>query len=371
MTGIPSGVLKIMDTVKRHGGEVYAVGGCVRDLLLGREIHDWDLCGSLLPEKVTEIFPHTVPTGIRHGTVTVILDGTPYELTTFRSDGSYSDHRKPDSVSFSSELKEDLARRDFTVNAMAMDASGSIIDLFGGREDLKKGILRCVGDPEKRFMEDALRIFRAVRFSAQLSFEISEETRRAMERCKPYCKYLSAERIREETEKILLSPHPESIGELSDVLHRFGWSGKADYTALSELPPEREIRIAGLLRLEPEADLRAMRFENRTIRICTAAIRCERLTDAVSVKRMIFLYGEAAARTAAFLQGEIARFRSVIESEDCIRMQELAVCGNDFPTVTGKALGILLNDLLAYVWEHPDANKKEELLHIAKKRFSF
>ena len=176
---------EVLDTLQRAGFEAWYVGGCVRDTLLGRPIHDWDVTTSALPEQVLALFPRTVPTGLQHGTVTVLSDSGPVEVTTYRADGDYHDGRHPDGVRFVRSLREDTARRDFTVNAMAMDQRGNIRDFYGGRADLAAGILRCVGAPERRFREDALRMLRACRFAAQLGFAIEPETWAALLRCEP------------------------------------------------------------------------------------------------------------------------------------------------------------------------------------------
>ena len=165
ISNLPNQILNVLSSA---GYEAYYVGGCVRDTILGRPVHDWDVTTSALPEQVMACFDHCVPTGLKHGTVTVLLDGLSAEVTTFRTDGSYRDGRRPENVTFVRSLREDLARRDFTINAMAMDACGEITDLYGGREDLAQCVIRCVGDPEQRFREDALRMLRALRFSAQL-----------------------------------------------------------------------------------------------------------------------------------------------------------------------------------------------------------
>ena len=196
------------------GYEAYPVGGCVRDLLLGRTPPDWDVTTSALPEQVMALFPGAVPTGLRHGTVTLPTRGGPVEVTTFRTEGGYADGRHPDAVSFRATLREDLARRDFTVNAMALDRDGTVIDPFGGRADLAARLLRCVGDPALRFREDALRMFRAVRFSAQLDFALCDDLPPAIRANAGRASALSAERVHGELEAILLSPRPAKPGPL-------------------------------------------------------------------------------------------------------------------------------------------------------------
>ncbi|SHM52829.1 CCA tRNA nucleotidyltransferase [Ruminococcus flavefaciens] len=196
---------QILSELESCGFEAYMVGGCVRDGIMGRECHDIDITTNALPQQMLEVFRdyRVIPTGIKHGTVTVLCGGVPFEITTYRIDGEYTDHRRPDKVEFTSDITADLARRDFTVNAIAMDKNGSIIDPFGGKNDIEAGIIRCVGEPEKRFTEDALRIMRAVRFSSQLGFEIDENTAAAVHRMKDDLKKISRERIREELDKLI------------------------------------------------------------------------------------------------------------------------------------------------------------------------
>ena len=218
---LPREVLEILRRLNERGYEAYAVGGCVRDQLLGRTPDDWDLTTSARPEQVMELFaPHCIPTGLQHGTVTVRQDHRSFEVTTFRTDGVYSDHRHPDEVHFSDRLEEDLKRRDFTVGAMAMDAQGRIVDLFGGREDLKNGVIRCVGEADRRFDEDALRIMRALRFMSVLGFSIAPDTADAIRRGREKLRHIAVERICVEMTKLLcgadaarvLLEFPEVIG---------------------------------------------------------------------------------------------------------------------------------------------------------------
>ena len=208
---IPEQVNGILETLQGAGHEAYVVGGCVRDALLGREPHDWDITTSALPLEVKTLFPRTIDTGLQHGTVTVMCGRTGYEVTTFRVDGVYEDGRHPKEVTFTPSLEEDLKRRDFTINAMAYDGKGGLIDLFDGQRDLEKGIVRAVGDPMQRFSEDALRIMRAVRFSAQLGYEIDGATLEAASVLAPNLKKISAERIRDELEKTLMSDRPDFL----------------------------------------------------------------------------------------------------------------------------------------------------------------
>jgi tRNA nucleotidyltransferase (CCA-adding enzyme) len=217
---LPVAVVELAAELRRAGGQAWLVGGAVRDLLLGRTARDWDLATDLLPEKVVALFPRSLEIGIRFGTVAVVRDKAPYQITTFRWDGTYSDSRRPDEVRFSQHLEEDLIRRDFTINALAYDpASGRLADPTSGLEDLRAGRIRAVGDPLLRFREDALRLLRAARFAAELGFEIEESTYRALVLCAPGVERISQERIREEMDKLLLAPGAASALSL---LHETG-----------------------------------------------------------------------------------------------------------------------------------------------------
>lgn len=206
---LPEKVQFIISRLEQAGYEAYAVGGCVRDSLLGRQPHDWDVTTSAKPMQVKEVFRHTIDTGIQHGTVTVMLDHEGFEVTTYRIDGEYEDSRHPKEVTFTVNLVEDLKRRDFTINAMAYNDRSGIVDAFGGVEDLENGIIRCVGEAAERFGEDALRILRAVRFSAQLGFSIADGTKAAATALAPNLNHISAERIQAELVKLLVSAHPD------------------------------------------------------------------------------------------------------------------------------------------------------------------
>lgn len=214
---LPAKVARILNTLGEHGYEAYAVGGCVRDSLLGRTPQDWDITTSARPEQVKALFRHTIDTGIQHGTVTVMLDHEGFEVTTYRIDGEYEDARHPKEVAFTANLLEDLKRRDFTINAMAYSKDRGLIDEFGGMNDLQRKIIRCVGDPWQRFGEDALRILRAVRFAAQLGFEIEENTKKAIVELAPTLSKISAERIQTETVKLLMSDRPEMWRSVYDL----------------------------------------------------------------------------------------------------------------------------------------------------------
>lgn len=263
---IPEKVRLIIENLEQHGYEAYAVGGCVRDTLLGREPEDWDITTSARPEQVKAIFHRTVDTGIQHGTVTIMFGKEGFEVTTYRIDGSYSDGRHPDQVAFTSLLREDLRRRDFTINAMAYNPRTGMVDLFGGQEDLTQGIIRCVGNAQERFQEDALRILRAVRFSAQLGFTIEEDTRSAIRLLARNLEKISKERIQTEMVKLLVSKHPEELrtayelGITSVILPEFDIMmaqeqntrfhcytvGEHTIQVLRHIPANRVLRLAAL-----------------------------------------------------------------------------------------------------------------------------
>jgi tRNA nucleotidyltransferase (CCA-adding enzyme) len=204
------GAAALLDALHTAGYAAYAVGGCVRDSLLGRTAHDWDLCTSALPQQVMELFgtEQCIPTGLQHGTVTIKYGGQLYETTTFRTEGSYTDGRHPDAVQFVPDVREDLARRDFTINAMAYNEAEGLVDPFGGQADLQNGLLRAVGEPQQRFTEDALRILRLYRFAARFGFALDAATARAARQLAPHLDCISAERIQEELAKLLAAPQP-------------------------------------------------------------------------------------------------------------------------------------------------------------------
>lgn len=208
---MPEKVNKIIGVLQEAGFEAYAVGGCIRDSLLGRTPNDWDITTSAKPMEVKALFSHTIDTGIQHGTVTILLDREGFEVTTYRIDGEYEDGRHPKEVSFTGSLEEDLKRRDFTINALAYNETAGLIDIFEGQKDLKDGIIRCVGNAEERFTEDALRMLRAIRFSAQLGYRIEENTLAAIHKLAGNLEKISAERIQTELLKLMVSPHPDYL----------------------------------------------------------------------------------------------------------------------------------------------------------------
>ena len=265
---LPADVAALLAMLRDAGYPAYAVGGCVRDALLGIEPHDWDICTSALPAQMQQVFRglHTVETGLKHGTLTVVVSHVPYEITTFRVDGAYTDHRHPDTVSFVDNIAEDLSRRDFTVNAMAWSPDAGLVDLFGGREDLAAGVIRCVGEPALRFDEDALRVLRALRFASVYDFTIDPATDAAARKLAPSLAGVAGERIREELLKLLcgrgagriLRAYPDILSEIiPEIRPMIGYDQQNHHhsydlwehtvRAVENMPPEADLRLAMLL----------------------------------------------------------------------------------------------------------------------------
>ncbi len=264
---LPENVEKIINTLEAAGFEAYAVGGCVRDSILGRTPNDWDITTSAKPEETKALFRKTFDTGIKHGTVSILLDHEIYEVTTYRIDGEYEDSRHPKNVVFTNLLSEDLRRRDFTINAMAYNPKSGIVDLYDGQGDIERKIIRCVGDAEERFGEDALRILRAVRFAAQLGYDIDEDTAKAIKKLAGTLKNISAERIQTEFVKMITSSHPEYIRKayelgITKVIfpsfdtmmetnqnnpHHCYSVGEHTIKVMENVRPDRVLRLAALL----------------------------------------------------------------------------------------------------------------------------
>lgn len=389
---IPAPAEEILTKLNENGYEAYLVGGCVRDMILGREPGDWDITTSALPEQVKQVFRRTVDTGIQHGTVTVMMGDEGYEVTTYRIDGEYADGRHPDSVTFTPSLTEDLKRRDFTVNAMAYNGNTGLVDEFGGMEDLGRGIIRCVGEPMDRFSEDALRILRAIRFSAQLGFAIEGRTYEAIRAIAPNMVHVSKERIQAELTKLLLSPHPGHISMVyetgispyvSETFHKVPLLGMPSVPA--QVPPVRHMRWAAFLRKcmpdEAVKILKDLKLDNDTInrvrtliswqdyglgpdkysiRIAMSRMEPDLFDDLLEFRLCL---SEAGARQdlghTALLVDEIRR------AGDCISLKTLAVGGNDIIKAgirPGREVGLTLARLLEMVLEEPARNTKEYLL---------
>lgn len=410
---IPAPVEQIIRQLNQQGYEAYIVGGCVRDMLLCREPEDWDITTSAIPSQVKEIFRRTIDTGIQHGTVTVMKGGTGYEVTTYRIDGEYRDCRHPDSVSFTPNLTEDLKRRDFTVNAMACNGSGVIVDEFGGREDIKRRVIRCVGRPMDRFSEDALRILRAIRFSAQLDFSIEKETYEAIRVIAPNLAMVSKERIQAELTKLLLSSHPERMamvyetgishyvsGAFHEAYGAGAPGGGRTATGASSLvpfiptaiPPLKHLRWAAFLRgISPEqavAVLKDLKLDNDTVyRVKTLVGLLNRKLEPhkPALRRVMSplepgLYDEllglkmvlsaSGVPESADTLKEIRRIsREIRRDGDCLTFKTLALSGNDLMEAgvkPGREVGQTLERLLELVLDDPGRNTREYLLQHLK-----
>lgn len=370
----PKYVIHILNTLERSGYEARLVGGCVRDTLLHRRPNDWDVATAAAPEAVTELFERTVPTGIRHGTVTVLYGGSACEVTTYRVEGAYSDHRRPDSVRFTSRLEEDLSRRDFTINAMAMDASLAITDPFGGREDLSRRLIRCVGDARERFTEDALRMLRAVRFAAQLDFALDSAALEAIAGCAPLCSALSPERVAAELRAVLASRDPDMVWLMADLGLLNAWltprEGKR--THLGALP--RCARLAHFCSdlsrcgsiTSTGTFLRSLRMDTRSVKICSAAAEII-ASGSRDYKRLLRDYGEDAV-LAAYPKSR--RLRAVLRSGECWSLASLAITGGELAALgyAGRELGEELRRLLEHVIDCPEDNRPEILCKLASER---
>lgn len=392
------GAAALLTRLHAAGHAAYAVGGCVRDSLLGQTPHDWDLCTSATPEQVLELFgkAHCIPTGLQHGTVTVKHGGELYEITTFRTEGAYSDGRHPDHVAFVPDVKEDLARRDFTINAMAYNAEEGLIDPFGGQNDLAVGIVRAVGEPQRRFEEDALRILRLYRFAARFGFAIDPATGQA---ARALCRHLdcvSEERIAEELSRLLAAPAPGAYLEAEVLAVIFPELDAAELPEsrriLDALEPGMEhvpVRLAALLCPLGEAGARAalkrLKCSNALtgtvatlVREAAAGMPGAALT--LTARRFLSRYDLATitdltalcsarhpeqAEAFAALQQEAAR---LVETNACCRINQLAVNGRDLMDAgirPGPGLRRVLDALLEQVLTGQLPNEKAALLAAA------
>lgn len=391
---LPRDVKHIIDVLMQNGYEAYAVGGCVRDSMLGRVPGDWDITTSALPQEVKALFGRTIDTGIQHGTVTIMLGKNGYEVTTYRIDGKYEDSRHPKNVEFTPNLEEDLKRRDFTINAMAYNDEHGVVDIFDGVGDLKNRIIRCVGNAHDRFDEDALRILRAVRFSAQLGFDIEKATRQAAAELAPTLVKISRERIHTELNKLLLSDNPDHfamiyelgvmeviIPELSGItdeeIRELGsWIGR---TAVKL--PERYAALLGVLGKDrTRAVLKGLKLDNATIEMAVKLVQYTRvlpLSTDTDIRHYINEVGKTDAIrlidfnlsfcTADLYKGYTDmrnKCDAIIKRGDCTSLKELKISGKElieagFPA--GRQLGGLLDMLLKEVLDNPELNTRDYL----------
>ena len=404
------GAATLLNALHAAGYAAYAVGGCVRDSLLGRTAHDWDLCTSALPQQVMELFgaAQCIPTGLQHGTVTIKYGGQLYETTTFRTEGSYTDGRHPDEVQFVPDVREDLARRDFTINAMAYNEAEGLVDPFGGQKDLQNGLLRAVGEPQQRFTEDALRILRLYRFAARFGFALDAATARAARQLAPHLDCISAERIQEELAKLLAAPQPGAYLEpavLAVVLPELTPAAlEAAKPVVDACPAGEEnlpVRWAALLGALGETDtrrvLKRLRCSNACIEETAILVRetagqgvCEEKAPAhapvhageVAIRQLLGRYGlctvERLCALCAALHPQNApactfaaqRARQLDADGVCCRVSQLAVNGRDLMAAgipAGPALRRVLEALLDGVIRAEYPNEKPALLAAAQK----
>ena len=402
---MPNDVEFIINTIKSHGHQAYAVGGCVRDSIMGLTPNDWDITTSALPSDIKEYFNKTIDTGIEHGTVTVMLHNVGYEVTTYRIDGEYKDGRHPSSVEFSDRLTDDLCRRDFTINAMAYNNVTGLVDEYGGIDDINNRIIKCVGNPIERFTEDALRMMRAIRFSAQLGFTIDEATWNAIKKLSPSISKISMERVHVELGKTLMSAHPDYVAQYSEaglfapILPVIDNALKSRYkrkilATLQHTPDNIYLRYAALFITstpdEAAKTLRALKLDNKTV---------DTVSKLVELSKMDIEETEPAVRTALnkygrdFLPLWHELMMAVIQASeditgisnpakvkhlltlkrlgtdilargDCFTIKALDISGNDLIEygLQGHEIGETLKSLLDIVIENPKLNDKATLI---------
>jgi tRNA nucleotidyltransferase (CCA-adding enzyme) len=398
--------LAIIGELQKHGHAAYMVGGCVRDRCLGREVKDIDIATSALPDEVLALFPRTVPTGLQHGTVTVIVDGTPYEVTTFREEAAYKDYRRPEAVRFIADLDADLRRRDFTMNAMAMDMQGKLIDPFGGLKDLQAGVIRCVGSADERFAEDALRMLRCIRFAAEYKLEIAEETYDAVLKRGHLLKHVAMERVRAELERILAGSDPlRGLRLLVETgLYRWfkhgmdwppdRWAESLRFEPLSSIGRLNEPHLRWglwLIALQCDAEearvfLKKLTCSNAVIRKLTALAAWHHRVPALKTGRDWKRAALQSGKETAYDWLKIAEVafagqaaggwdrRRQLEAESWLRempitgIRELAVTGHelkDLPGMSGPRIGETLDRLAEAVALGELPNRKDKLLEQA------
>lgn len=384
---LPNRVKKCLKTLEKAGLQAYLVGGCVRDMLMNKTPHDYDITVNASPEAVKKLFRYTFDTGIKHGTVTVLMYGMPLEITEMRTDGEYTDHRHPNCVTPTKTLADDLARRDFTVNAIAMDRQGNITDLFCGCDDIDRKIIRCVGDPNRRFDEDALRIMRAFRFCSQLGFTLDGDTLKAALIKAPLLDNVSAERIYAELKKTLCGNNPAAIKPLisTNALKKYGLCGDVDLSVLNSSYNDFSVRLAALLIIcgcNVPCAMKTLKSDKATAkRVCTLTRLFSKNAlskiDVIGLKKLIFENGLEICNLLIKLYDSFGNpdglrtecMLNVVQKLP-IYISDLAINGSDLRDIgiSGERIGETLNMLLLKVWENPKLNKRNTLIDIAKNR---
>lgn len=392
MIAIPQTVKTLINILEASSFEAYAVGGCVRDSLMNQIPNDWDICTSALPDRMKQCFKNfrAVETGLKHGTLTVIVDGEPYEITTFRKDGEYRDHRHPEQVEFVSDLQTDLSRRDFTVNAMAVHPEKGVVDFYGGIDDLNKKLIRCVGNPDLRFTEDALRIMRGVRFASTLGFSIEEETEKSILKNAHLLKEIAAERIIVELKKTvtgknapcIMKKYREVFAQRIPEMLKYSdekWNVLCDF--LGKLPYDVSLRLSllysGIETDEIKNSLKNLKFEKaiqEEIVALKESLNIELSPELPSMCRFLNKLGEERAKKALLLRESLygsqeENFKcmeQVLSEKLCFTLRDLAVNGNDLRELglkSGREIGETLSFLLEKVMNGEISSEKTALMN--------
>ncbi|MBR4949444.1 MAG: CCA tRNA nucleotidyltransferase [Clostridia bacterium] len=381
---LPLHAQKAIATLEKSGFEAYAVGGCVRDFLLCREFFDIDIATSATPSEILSVFSEykTIETGLKHGTVTVLIDSHPIEITSFRIDGEYSDNRHPEKVSFTKNLLSDLERRDFTVNAIAYNEKTSFFDPFEGRKDIKKRIIRCVGDPEKRFSQDALRILRALRFSSCLSFEIEGKTAEAICEKKDLLNNIASERINKEFSLLICGENAHKVLDAFSPVFDIFAKGINTSQKISSLPPYIIPRLCGILYFLPlensETILKNLKYDKKTISSVLSILSQVKtpLSTDLEIKKCLAFLKEENFRTLIELKSlfgtenfnkpfVLKALDHIISQKQCLYISDLKVDGNDLISLgypKGKIIGETLNLVLNQVLEGNIPNNRQEIM---------
>ena len=384
MINFPEYALKCLETIEKNGFEAYFVGGCLRDSLLGKTAHDIDITTSATPEEVLKMFDKTIPTGIKHGTVTVIIDSNPIEVTTYRTDGCYVDSRHPENVCFVRDIESDLSRRDFTVNAMAYNPRRGLVDLYGGAEDLNNSIIRTVGDPYKRFSEDALRILRALRFSSTLNFEIEYNTFTAAINLADSLGNISGERIFSELKKLAGGYRPESLYDLINCggLESFGIRSisaeKYVLNAITRITLDDGLKLACMValsehkteilkaKIRPDSRfINALRFldDNGTFKIGANKESLKLFMHRVGSDYTDLLIEFLSLTDLSYAVSLKSLKQEVERNSEPYRVSDLAINGDILKShrIHGKELGELLEKATLFVIEHPEKNNIKDI----------
>lgn len=402
---LPKEVQDIITTIEEHGSQAYAVGGCVRDSILGRNPDDWDITTSAVPGRVKTFFKRTIDTGIKHGTVTVMAGKTGYEVTTYRIDGEYKDGRHPENVEFSVSLVDDLKRRDFTINAMAYNEQKGLVDEFDGIGDLNRRIIKCVGNPCERFTEDALRMMRAIRFSAQLGFDIEKNTFEAITKLAPSIRQVSMERVQVELVKTIMSDNPdyvslyEKTGLFREILPVIdcilsGKYAKNAMTMMKKTGNTAVLRYAALLNsvdgVKAKETLKSLKLDNYTVDTVSKLVANKKAVieeNEPAVREALHKYGAELLKLMIVHEHAIIEtkeeitgitmparrkhlaviehmYKDILDRGDCISIKDLDITGNDLMEygLKGPQIGKTLNGLLHIVIENPKLNEKSTLI---------